>query len=88
VRVVNDGTEIWPGGGDRAPLVRLGHRWTGGTEGRTMLPGPLGPGESVVVDAHIEAPPRRGWHAVTFDLAHEDRRWFGCEGPALQVRRR
>jgi hypothetical protein len=88
VRIVNDGTEIWPGGGHRAPLVRLGHRWADGAEGRTMLPGPLGPGDAVVVDALIEAPLRRGGRAVTFDLVHEDRRWFGCEVPALPVRRR
>jgi hypothetical protein len=52
---------------------------------RTMLPGPLGPGEAVVVDALIEAPLRRGAHAVRFDLVHEDERWFGCQGPALPV---
>ena len=85
VRVGNDGTETWPGGGHRAPLVRLGHRWADGAEGRTMLPGPLGPGETVVVDAVIEAPSRRGRHGVTFDLVHEDIRWFGCAGPALRV---
>jgi hypothetical protein len=86
VQVVNEGGETWPGGAQRAPLVRLGHRWGDGFEGpRTMLPGPLGPGEAVVVDALVEAPPRPGAHALRFDLVHESTRWFGCEGRALPV---
>jgi hypothetical protein len=86
VQVVNTGSETWPGGAHRAPLVRLGHTWPDAAQTeRTMLPGPLGPGEAVVVDALVEAPQRRGRHDLRFDLVHEERRWFGSEGPAVAV---
>jgi hypothetical protein len=83
VRVVNEGTETWPGGEQRAPLIRLGHAWPEGA--RTMLPGSLAPGEAVVVDAVLEAPTRRGRHELRFDLVHEDSRWFGCEGATVTL---
>jgi len=86
VRLVvrNDGAERWPGGDERRPLIRLGHRWLadGGQvtadRGRTDLPGPISPGESCVLPVTVTAPTAPGRYVLELDLVHEHVRWFEC----------
>jgi hypothetical protein len=85
VRLVlrNDGAETWPGGEERRPLIRLGHRWLADDDqvttdgGRTALPGPVRRGESCVLPVPVNAPAAPGSYVLEFDLVHEHVRWFG-----------
>lgn len=83
LRVTNLGTAAWPGGLDREPLVRLGHRWLDAdarvvddSTFRTALPSSVAPGESAVVALSLIAPPEPGDYVVEVDLVHELVRWF------------
>ena len=88
VRVVNLGTDRFPGLPQHDPPIRLAYRWLrpDGTvyiaDGvRTFLPCPLEPGEAAVVPVTVAAP-APGAYVLELDLVHEDVRWFDC---ALRV---
>ncbi len=92
VCVRNEGTEWWPGGEDRRPLIRVAYRWLTprGTvvepEGvRTALPHPLAPGESCVVAMHVTAPTAADGYLLAPDLVHEHVRWFRCESEPVEM---
>lgn len=88
VRVINQGTEMWPYG-DYRPAFRLAHRWTtrDGTvlEGRrTMFTADLEPNQEIVQPMWIEAPAAPGDYTLHLDVVHEGMRWLEC-GPSLAV---
>ena len=91
VRICNRSREVWPGGEDRHPLIRLGYRWVGEAGGRpgadpfTVLPGPVPPGQAAIVRALVRAPELPGRHRVRFDLVHGTDGWFRCDSAALDV---
>jgi hypothetical protein len=81
--VRNDGPELWPGGPERRPLVRVGQRWLDGNgspsaepEGRGDLPAPLQPGMESIVPIEIAVPAAPGRYLLELDLVHEFVRWF------------
>ena len=85
VRVRNDGDTRWPGGHDRAPLIRLSYRWSSsaGTpivaDGfRSPLPAPLEPDETCIAPVIVAAPDDTGEYVLEVDLVHEHIRWFDC----------
>lgn len=87
VEVANRGAEVWPGGLEREPRVRLSyHLHSAGGEllqadgPRSPLPSPLRPGETQIVPVVVEAPSSPGSYVVEIDLVHEHVRWF--EQPA------
>jgi len=86
VEVHNAGNEIWPGGPDRRPQIRVGYRWRdqqgaiGVPDGsHTPIPSELRPGRSTLVPALITAPPIPGPYVLELDLVDEGVRWFGDE---------
>lgn len=92
VRVSNEGTEWWPGGNDRVPLIRVAYRWLTPdgdvceAEGhRTPLPHPLAPGESCTVVMNVTPPSSAGRYLFAPDLVHEHVRWFECESPPVEM---
>jgi hypothetical protein len=92
VYVSNEGTEWWPGGEERRPLIRVAYRWLTldgkvvEAEGhRTPLPRPLAPGESCMVTMNVTPPPSAGRYLFAPDLVHEHVRWFGCESPPVEM---
>lgn len=92
VYVSNEGTEWWPGGENRQPLVRVAYQWLTPdgevfeAEGhRTPLPHPLAPGESCLVMMNVTAPSIAGRFLLAADLVHEHVRWFGCESPLVEM---
>ncbi|MGH2905089.1 MAG: hypothetical protein ACRDK7_16115 [Solirubrobacteraceae bacterium] len=92
VCVRNEGTEWWPGGEDRRPLIRAAYRWLTSKgevfedEGvRTALGHPLAPGESCLVAMNVTAPPIPGRYLLAPDLVHEHVRWFQCESPPVEI---
>jgi len=94
VEVRNTGNEIWPGGPDRHPQIRVGYRWrdpqgtiavADGTH--TPIPSELRPGRSTLVPALIIAPSVPGPYVLELDLVNEGVRWFGGEhGIQVEVR--
>lgn len=83
VRVTNLAGWTWPWGVMRTPEVRLAQRWhladgrvVDGA--RTLLPEPIGPGESRRVAVELSTPPAGEVVAVEVDLVHEHVRWFGA----------
>jgi hypothetical protein len=85
VRATNLGSETWPGGLTRHPLIRVAYRWLapGGTvvvpEGRRApFPAALRPGRSCVLPVLVTAPNEPGRHVLEIDVVHEGVRWFGC----------
>jgi hypothetical protein len=85
VRVTNLGSEVWPGGEDRHPLIRLGYRWLGtnGSDaaakgGRSTFAASLPRGGSCLVPLMVTAPNEPGVYVLEVDLVHEAVRWFGC----------
>ncbi|HEY1634629.1 MAG TPA: hypothetical protein VGF64_07725 [Acidimicrobiales bacterium] len=85
VRVTNLGSETWPGGLTRHPLIRVAYRWLapGGAvvvpEGRRApFPAALRPGRSCVLPVLVTAPDEPGRHVLEIDVVHEGARWFGC----------
>lgn len=92
VRVRNEGTEWWPGGENRRPLIRVAYQWLTPrrdvlqAEGfRTALPHPLAPGESCLVEMNVTAPPIAGRYLLAPDLVHEHVRWFQCQSPPVEM---
>jgi len=92
VCVRNEGTEWWPGGEDRRPLIRVAYRWLTpqgttieGEGHRTALPHPLAPGESCLVEMNVTAPPTAGRYLLAPDLVHEHVRWFDCESQPVEM---
>jgi hypothetical protein len=92
VRVSNEGSEWWPGGEERSPLIRTAYRWLtpGGEvhdgEGhRTALPRPLAPGDSCLVEMGVTAPALPGRYLLAPDLVHEHVRWFQSDSPAVEM---
>jgi hypothetical protein len=92
VCVRNEGTEWWPGGEDRRPLIRVAYQWltpqgtaTEGEGHRTALPHPLAPGESCLVEMHVTAPQSAGRYLLAPDLVHEHIRWFDCESQPVEM---
>jgi hypothetical protein len=92
VWVHNEGSEWWPGGEDRRPLIRVSYRWLTpdgdpleGEGHRTPLPQPLGPGESCMVEMNVTAPSVPGSYLLAVDLVHEHVRWFGCDSPPVEM---
>lgn len=92
VEVENAGTEWWPGGEDRQPLIRAAYRWltpdgeVAVEEGvRTALPHPLAPGRSCLVAMNVTAPSRAGPFLLAPDLVHEHVRWFDCDSPTVEM---
>jgi hypothetical protein len=86
VEVHNVGSEVWPGGPDRRPQIRVGYRWRD-AEGaiavadgsHTPIPSELRPGRSAMVPALVIAPPIPGPYVLELDLVEEGVRWFGGE---------
>jgi hypothetical protein len=84
-RVTNLGSETWPGGLTRHPLIRVAYRWLG-PEGnvvvpegrRAPFPAALRPGRSCVLPVLVTAPNEPGRHVLEIDVVHEGVRWFGC----------
>jgi hypothetical protein len=92
VRVSNEGTEWWPGGEDRRPLIRVAYQWLTAdgevfeAEGhRTPLPHPLAPGESCLVAMNVTPPTSAGRYLFVADLVHEHVRWFRCKSEPLEM---
>ena len=52
-------------------------RWDGD---RTALPRDVRPGESVMLDATLQAPPSEGRFLLAWDMVHEHTTWFSEEG--------
>lgn len=79
IRVHNDSGGTWPWGADCTPRVRIESRWSGDVQPPlwTLLPGPIGPGESDLVPVHIRAPETPGRHRVEIDLVQEHVGSFG-----------
>ena len=86
LRVANLGDATWRWGEDSEPAIRVAYRWYD-REGaiivreglRTPFPADVAPGRTVLVPAHVLAPPAPGTLRLVFDLVHEHVRWFGCE---------
>jgi hypothetical protein len=83
VSVTNRGATTWPGGLDRGPAVRLGHRWLRPDGSlleentpRSGLPSALAPGETVLAPVSVVTPAERGAYLLEIDLVHEGVRWF------------
>lgn len=77
VRVLNKGSEHWPGL-SREPWVKLSHRWltSSGAPSQTWidtcLPASLPPGSSALVPMPLKAPPQAGAHTLELTLVHAD----------------
>ena len=84
VTIQNTGSSTWPASG--TPFVELGTHWAQGGaviefEGlRTSLPQSLAPGQTVTVQANVDAPSQPGTYQLQFDLALEGVSWFSSKG--------
>jgi O-antigen ligase len=82
IRVTNTGRKAWIAG----PAFHLSYHWIdpalGTTEdgGRTRLPGDLGPGASVMLEAEVTAPRAEGRYLLAWDMVHEHTTWFSAQG--------
>jgi hypothetical protein len=92
VRVINEGSEHWPGGDEREPLIRPSYHWYDPTgrivvfDGlRTALPAAVAPGEGCRLPVSVVAPATPGAYELRFDLVHEHRRWFEQLSPAVAM---
>lgn len=84
VRVQNPGTETWVSAG-KFP-VTVSYKWFKQAdmlpiEGeRTLLPKPVGPGQSVDVNVRVVAPNQPGDYTVRITLVQEAVAWFMIQG--------
>ncbi|MGA7705710.1 MAG: hypothetical protein WB998_12530 [Solirubrobacteraceae bacterium] len=92
VLVINEGSEWWPGGENRDPLIRVAYKWLTPdgdvveAEGhRTPLSHPLAPEESCVVMMNVTPPSMPGRYLFVPDLVHEHFRWFGCQAEPIEM---
>lgn len=83
VRVANDGSETLPSAIAIAPLIRISYHWLDANGAlvihdgvRTPLPGPIAPGEQMLVPICVKTPGAGAW-ILELDLVNESVRWFG-----------
>lgn len=82
VRVTNRGRLPWT----REGLFHLSYHWYDverrdlADGGRTRLPGEVGPGETVVLQAEVQAPARPGRYLLLWDMVQEHTSWFSGQG--------
>jgi hypothetical protein len=83
IELTNTGSKTWSV--DEA--FRLSHHWRSadGTMlrfdgARTVLPRDLLPGQSVVMQAHVQAPDKEGRYQLDWDMVHEHTTWFSEQG--------
>lgn len=83
VRVTNTGTLTW----QATSKFRLSYHWYQDNahivfDGvRTFLPpGEIAPGQSVLIEATVKAPPAPGTYTLKWDMVHEDITWFSWKG--------
>ncbi|MEO6456973.1 MAG: O-antigen ligase family protein [Chloroflexia bacterium] len=86
VMLRNEGPMTWQA--ERVPSVNLSYHWKNSGEGedsafyavfegeRTSLPHDVAPGESVIVEAIVQAPPEPGDYLLEWDLVQERVAWF------------
>lgn len=82
VSLTNEGPMQW--NAQRVPQVHLSYHWRkpgadlyAAFDGlRTVLPRDVRPGESVQVEAVVQAPPRAGKYILEWDLVQENVTWF------------
>jgi hypothetical protein len=93
VTLVNNGEMTWPSSG--VLPIDVSYHWMSATgdiylvfEGlRTQLPHDVSPGETLSVNAIVQAPPRAGDYRFQWDLVHENVTWFtGKQGMKQNVR--
>jgi O-antigen ligase len=91
--LLNNGQMTWPAGG--VLPVNVSYHWLSATEEeylvfdgvRTALPHDISPGETVSVNAIVQAPPQPGDYRLQWDLVHENVTWFaGKQGMIEDVR--
>lgn len=90
--VSNDGWLEWRS--DGAHPVRLSYHWldakgarVAGEGTRTPLPRAVAQGESLRVNARIDAPPTSGAYTLALDLVEEGKTWFSEQGvPPARLR--
>lgn len=84
VRVTNSGLKTW----SEKEAFHLSYHWydrdrryvTDG--GRTSLPRDLATGETVLLNAQVQAPPHEGRFLLVWDMVHEQTAWFSGQGVA------
>jgi hypothetical protein len=82
VTVTNTGTLTWGANG----AFRLAYHWYNkGSfvlwEGfRTVLPQAVGPGQGIVLQAILQAPPIPGTYTLKWDMVEEGVTWFSAQG--------
>jgi hypothetical protein len=83
VWVTNTGTLIWK----ETSEFRLSYRWYQDnapivSDGiRTSLPpGAIAPGQAVLIEAAVKAPPAPGTYTLKWDMVHEGIAWFSWKG--------
>ncbi len=86
VTLRNEGPMTWQA--ERVPVVSLSYHWRNANEDqnsafyavfegvRTSLPHDVGPGQSVTVEAIVQAPPKPGDYLLEWDLVQERVAWF------------
>jgi hypothetical protein len=84
VTVTNTGSLTW--GANSA--FRLAYHWYQGStviiyDGhRTFLPQNVGPGQSLTLQAVLQAPGTAGTYTLKWDMVHEGVTWFSFQGVA------
>jgi hypothetical protein len=80
IRVANPGSETWDSTG-RFPIT-ISYKWFKNGEmlpvegERTVLPSPVGPGQTVDADVRVVAPGEPGEYALRVSLVQEGVQWF------------
>jgi hypothetical protein len=83
IAVENTGGGRWRWAGHTGPTADISYRWLAADgepvvpDGmRTPLPGPLNPGDRIVVNVNVWPPAASGDYLLEIDLVHEQVRWF------------
>ncbi|MEO8285854.1 MAG: O-antigen ligase family protein [Chloroflexota bacterium] len=93
VTLLNHGQMTWPAGG--VLPIHVSYHWLSATQGvyllfdglRTPLSRDVAPGETLSVDAIVQAPPKAGDYRLQWDLVHENVTWFeGKQGMKAEMR--